>query len=102
MTSPKSALSVNPTTCEISIRKTNKIQRRRSRIPNPKLECVFEIPENLLNDGPMRGAWESLKAQTQAHDKLNIRSCRREVHEGANHASILPLVNSITIFIWTK
>jgi hypothetical protein len=49
MTSPRSALSVNPTTHKISIRKANKIKRRRSRIPNPKLRSVFEIPENSLN-----------------------------------------------------
>jgi hypothetical protein len=50
MTSTRSALSVNPTISKISIRKTNKIKRRRSEIPNLKLECVFEIPENPLND----------------------------------------------------
>jgi hypothetical protein len=48
MASPESALSVNPTTRKISIRKANKIQRR-SRIPNPKLRSVFEIPANSLN-----------------------------------------------------
>jgi hypothetical protein len=46
MTSRRGALSVNPTTCKISIEKANKIQRRRSRIPNPKLRSVFEIPKN--------------------------------------------------------
>jgi hypothetical protein len=34
-------------------KKANKIQRRRSRIPNSKLRSVFEIPENLLNYRPM-------------------------------------------------
>jgi hypothetical protein len=53
MTSTKSALSVNPTTCKISIRKTNKIKRRRSRISNSKLRSVFEIPEDSLNCHPM-------------------------------------------------
>jgi hypothetical protein len=53
MTSTRSALSVNPTTRKISIGKTNMIHRRRSRIPNPKLECVFEIPEDSLNCRPM-------------------------------------------------
>jgi hypothetical protein len=53
MTSPRSALSVNPTTSKISIRKANKIKRRRSRIPNPKLKSVFEIPKNSLNCHPM-------------------------------------------------
>jgi hypothetical protein len=38
MTSPRSALSVNHTTRKIRIGKTNKNRRRRSRIPNPKLE----------------------------------------------------------------
>jgi hypothetical protein len=47
------ALSVNPTTHEISIGKTNKIKRRRSRIPNLKLRSVFELPEDLLNYHPM-------------------------------------------------
>jgi hypothetical protein len=37
MTGSRSALSVNPTTRKISIEKTNKIQQRRNRIPNPKL-----------------------------------------------------------------
>jgi hypothetical protein len=46
MASPRSALSVNPITRKISIEKPNKIQRKRSRIPNPKLRSVFEIPEN--------------------------------------------------------
>jgi hypothetical protein len=53
MASPRSAHSVNPTTRKISIGKANKIQRRRSRIPNPKLRSVFEIPENSLNFCPM-------------------------------------------------
>jgi hypothetical protein len=38
-----------PTTHKISIRKANKIRRRRSRILNRKLECMFEIPEDSLN-----------------------------------------------------
>jgi hypothetical protein len=49
MTSPRIALSINPTTRKISIRKANKIKRRRDRMPNPKLRSVFEIPENSLN-----------------------------------------------------
>jgi hypothetical protein len=49
MTSPRSVLSVNPTTHKISIKKANKIQRRRSRTPNPKLRSVFEIPKDSLN-----------------------------------------------------
>jgi hypothetical protein len=102
MTSTKSALSVNLTTRKINIEKTNKIQRRRSRIPNSKLECVFEIPKNPLNGRPMQRVWGSLKARTQTHNELNVWSCRREVQEGANHSPILPLVNSLTIFIWTK
>jgi hypothetical protein len=53
MTSHRSAPSVNPTTRKISIGKANKIQRRRRRIPNPKLTSVFEIPENPLNCRPM-------------------------------------------------
>jgi hypothetical protein len=53
MASPRSALSVNPTTRKISIEKTNKIQQGRSRIPNPKLKSVFEIPEDSLNCSPM-------------------------------------------------
>jgi hypothetical protein len=53
MARPRSALSVNPITCKISIGKTNKIQRRRSRILNPKLGSVFEIPEDSLNCRPM-------------------------------------------------
>jgi hypothetical protein len=63
MASPRSALSVNPTTHKISIRKANKIQRR-SRIPNPKLRSVFEIPENSLNYHPMWRVWGSMKAHT--------------------------------------
>jgi hypothetical protein len=102
MTSHRSALSVNPTTHKISIRKANKIQQRRSGIPNPKLECVFEIPKDSLNCRSMRRAWKSLKARTKANDELNARSCHRKVQEGANHAPVLPLVNSLTIFIWTK
>jgi hypothetical protein len=53
MTSIGSALSVNPTTHKISIEKANKIKRKRSRIPNPKLRSVFEIPKNSLNYRPM-------------------------------------------------
>jgi hypothetical protein len=53
MTCTKNAILVNPTTRKISIRKANKIKRRRSGIPNPKLECVLEIPENPLNGYPM-------------------------------------------------
>jgi hypothetical protein len=34
-------------------KKANKIKQRRSRIPNPKFECAFEIPEDLLNYCPM-------------------------------------------------
>jgi hypothetical protein len=53
MTSVRSALSVNPTTHKISIEKAHRIKRRRSRIPNPKLRGVFEIPEDSLNCHPM-------------------------------------------------
>jgi hypothetical protein len=102
MTSPRGALSVNPTTQKISIGKTNKIQRRRSRISNPKLRSMFEIPENLLNYHPIQRAWGSLKARVQPHDKLNVRPCRCEVQEGADHAPVLSLIHSLTIFIWTK
>jgi hypothetical protein len=53
MVSTRRALSVNLTTRKISIGKTNKIQWRRSRILNPKLRSVFEIPENSLDRRPM-------------------------------------------------
>jgi hypothetical protein len=102
MASLKSALSVNPTTRKISIGKTNKIQRRRSGILNPKLRGVFEILENPLNCHLMRRAWGSLKARAQLHGKLNIQSYRCEVQEGADHAPVLSLVHSLAIFIWTK
>jgi hypothetical protein len=46
--------------------------------------------------------WGSLKARTQAHGKMNVRLCRCEVHEGANHALVLSLVDSLAIFIWTQ
>jgi hypothetical protein len=101
MTSTRSALMINPTTCKISIRKANKIQQRTSRIPSPKFECVFEIPEDSLNYRPMRRAWRSLEVLTQAHDELNVWPCRHEVLEGANHAHVLSPVDSLAIFIWT-
>jgi hypothetical protein len=94
MISPRSAFTINPTTCKIDIRKANKIQWRRSRIANPKLECVFEIPEDLLNCHVMWRAWGSLKARTQAHDKLNVWSCHCEVQEEANHAPVLSLATA--------
>jgi hypothetical protein len=53
MISPRSAVSVNPTTRKISIKKANKSKRRRSIIPNPKLMDVFEIPKDSLNQRPM-------------------------------------------------
>jgi antirestriction protein ArdC len=53
MTSNRSALSVNPTPREISIKKPNKTKQRRSKIPNLKLMSVFEIPEDSLNCRPM-------------------------------------------------
>jgi hypothetical protein len=102
MKSPKSALSVNPTIRKISIEKANKIKRRRGRIPNPKLRSVFEIPKNSLNCRPIRRAWGSLKARTQPHGELNVRSCCCEVQKGADHAHVLSLVHSLTIFIWIK
>jgi hypothetical protein len=102
MTSPKSVFTINPTTHKISIRKANKIQRRRSRIPNLKLKSMFEIPEDSLNGSLMRRVWGSLKVHTNAHDELNVRPCRCEVQEGANHAPVFSLVDSLTIFIWTK
>jgi hypothetical protein len=102
MTSPKSALSVNRTTRKISVRKVNKIKRRRGRIPNPKLRSVLEILENSLKCRPMRRAWESLKARIQPHGELNVQLCRCEVQKGADHALVLSLVHSLTIFIWTK
>jgi hypothetical protein len=102
MVCPRGALSVNPTTCKISIRKTNKIQQRRSKISNPKLRSVFEIPENSPNCRPMRRAWGRLKARTQPHGELNVRPCHCEVQEGADHAPVLSLVHSLAIFIWTK
>jgi hypothetical protein len=99
MTNTRSALLVNPTTRKISIRKTNKIQPRRSRISNQKLECVFEISKDPLNCRPMRRVWGSLKACTKTHGELNARSCHREVQEGADNALVLPLLNSLAIFI---
>jgi hypothetical protein len=102
MISLRSAFTNNPTTHKITIGKTNKIQRRRSRIPNPKLERVFETPENPLNGRPMRRAWGSLKTCTKAHDKLNVWSCRREIQDGVNHTLVLSLVDSLAIFIWTQ
>jgi hypothetical protein len=102
MTCTRSAFSINPTTCKISIGKANKIKQRRSRVSNPKFECVFEIPEALLNCCPMWRAWRSLKECTQAHSELNVRPCCHEVQEGANHAPALSLINSLTIFIWIQ
>jgi hypothetical protein len=61
---------------------------------------MFEIPEDSLNNYPMRRAWGSLKVYTQAHDELNVLPCRREVQEGVNHALVLPLVSNLAIFIW--
>jgi hypothetical protein len=49
----RSTLSVNVTIHKISIRKANKIKRRRSGIPNSKLKCVFDIPKDSLNSCPM-------------------------------------------------
>jgi hypothetical protein len=31
---------------------------------------------------------------------LNIQPCRCKVQEGADHAPVLSLVHSLTIFIW--
>jgi hypothetical protein len=102
MTSLRSALSVNPTSRKINIGKANKIQRRRGRILNLKLSSVFKIHENLLNCRSMQRAWGSLKACIQPHDKINVRPCRCEVQEGADHTPVLSLVHSLAIFIWTK
>jgi hypothetical protein len=102
MTCTKSDFLVNLTTQKISIRKANKIKRWTSRISNPKFKCVFEIPENSLNNCSMWRVWGSLKAWTHAHSELNVRSCRREIQERPNHASVLPLINSIIIFIWIQ
>jgi hypothetical protein len=79
MASPRSALSVNPTTRKISIRKANKIQWRRNIIPNPKRRSMFEILENPLNCHLMWRAWGSLKARALPHDELNVRPCRCKV-----------------------
>jgi hypothetical protein len=99
MTGTRSALSVNTTYSKISIQKANKIQRRRSRISNPKLKSLFEIPKDSLNCLMMRSAWRSLKACTQAHGKPDVRPCHREVQEGVDHARVLLLINHLTIFI---
>jgi hypothetical protein len=53
MAGTRSALLVNTTSSKISIQKANKIQRKRSRIPNPKLKSLFEIPKDSLNSCPM-------------------------------------------------
>jgi hypothetical protein len=102
MTSTKSALSVNPTPCKISIEKTNKIKWSRSKIPNPKLRSVFEVSEDSLNCHSMWKAWGSLKACTKIHVELNVRPYCREVQDEANHAPVLPLVHSPTVFIWIE
>jgi hypothetical protein len=99
MAGTRSALSINITFSKISIRKTNKIQQRRSRISNPKLKSLFEIHEDSMNCLTMQSVWGSLKAYTQAHSELDIRPCRREVQEEANHAHVLPLIDRLTIFI---
>jgi hypothetical protein len=86
MASTRSALLVNPTPRKISIGKPNKIKQRRSRILNLKLRSLFEVPEDSLNCHPMWRAWGSMKACTKIHGELNVRLCRREVQEGADHA----------------
>jgi hypothetical protein len=95
----RSALSVNTTSSKISIQKANKIQQEGSIIPNLKLKSLFEIPEDSLNCLTMRSAWRSLKACTQAHDELDVRPCRCEVQEGADHAPVLSLIDCVIIFI---
>jgi hypothetical protein len=37
-----------------------------------------------------------MKARTKENGELNVRPCRREVQEGANHAPVLSLVDSVT------
>jgi hypothetical protein len=86
MTSHISALSINPTTHKISIKKANKIKGRRDRISNLKLSSVFKIPENSLDCRPMRRVWGTLKARTQPHGELNVRLCRCEVQKRVDHA----------------
>jgi hypothetical protein len=68
MTCTRGAFSINSTTYNINFRKANKIKRWRSKVPNPKFECGFEIPKNLLNDLAMWSAWgkfESMHTCTQ-------------------------------------
>jgi hypothetical protein len=81
MTSTISAFSINLTTCKISIGIANKIKRRGSWIPNPKLECVFEIPEDSLNSCSVWRAWGIPNACTHSHSELNVWSCHRKVQE---------------------
>jgi hypothetical protein len=47
----------------------------------------------------MWSAWGSLKACTQANGKLDVQLCHHEVQDGANHTSIVPLINNLIIFI---
>jgi hypothetical protein len=42
-----------PQSSKSASEKPTRSSEKRSRIPNPKLECVFEIPEDLLNGSPM-------------------------------------------------
>jgi hypothetical protein len=99
MAGTRNAVLVNTASSKISIQKANKIQRRRSRIPNPKFKSLFEIPKDSPNCLMMRSAWGSLKACTQAHSELDVWSCHREVHKGADYAPVLSLIDHLTIFI---
>jgi hypothetical protein len=43
-----------------------------------------------------------MKACTKVHGELNVRLCRREVQEGADHALVLSLVNGQAVLIWMR
>jgi hypothetical protein len=77
MTNIRRALLVNPTTHKISIKKANKIKRRRSKIPNPKLRSVFEIPEDSLNCCPMWRVWHTRGKKLLINTILKIKLIER-------------------------
>jgi hypothetical protein len=71
----------------------------RTKINVKQLKCPgFKLkPQQVIDSSQSNQVGDHLVSH-----KLNVRQCRPEVQERANHAHVLSLVNSLAIFIWTQ
>jgi hypothetical protein len=102
LTSPRSRLELQTSTCKISIRVTAQRHNRRRGVPHTKLRSEKHVPHNLLHSLSVRCEWECLETSVQTHCDVYVRPRRSQVQERANHAPLLLLVHGLVVLIGIK